>query len=288
MKKIIAFISILTLTATTVFSQKVTGQLKFDQGQTLSVSVRIKTSISRQAMGQAIDFMADGSASHLYKVTNATNDNTTLHHQVQQIGFNFDGMGQKRSFDSNNEKDMNGQFGKPVKEMLGKTYDMIIDPNGKVLIVLPEKTDTTKMDQRMAIITNMLKGVLEIVLPPQKGADSFFKVLPENEKGIGDTWNESKENKTGKINTVYTLSAITDSTIEVDFKETSVTVSKAEMMGSETATTMNNSTTGKYILDKATGILREKTYTTESNGSTEIMGTTLPITSRATTTITVK
>ena len=75
----------------------------------------------------------------------------------------------RQSFDSNVEKDMNGQFGKPIKEMLGKTYDMIIDPGGKVLMVQPEKHDKIQLDERLAIITNMLKDMLDVVNPPQKG-----------------------------------------------------------------------------------------------------------------------
>jgi hypothetical protein len=250
--------------------------------------MQLKTTISQQAMGQAIDFDLDGSTNHSYTVTNATDDNNTLHHQVRQIAFNFDGMGQKRSFDSNNEKDMNGQFGKPIKEMLGKTFDMIVDPTGKVLMVKPEKIDTTKMDDRMAIITNMLKDVLNVIQPPQKGNASFFKVLPENEVGKGDSWAETFQNASGKFNTTYTLSNITDSTLVINLSGTSVTVTKAEMMGNETVTTMNNKTTGTIIVDKATGIIREKKYTTESNGSTEVMGGTLPVTSKTTIVITVK
>lgn len=288
MKRSIVFISTLAFTMTTVWGQKVNGKLKFEQGQTIEIAMQLKTSIAQQAMGQAIDFDLDGSTNHLYKVTNATDDNNTLHHQVQQITFKFDGMGQKRSFDSNNEKDMNGQFGKPIKEMLDKTFDMIIDPTGKVLMVQPEKVENAKMDDRMAIITNMLKDVLDVVQPPQKGNASFFKVLPENEAGKGDSWNESAENQSGKSNTSYTVSDITDSTIVVDFTGNSVTVTKAEMMGNETITTMNNKTTGKIIINKTTGIIREKTTFTESNGSTEVMGSTLPVTSKTTVTITVK
>ena len=70
--------------------------------------------------------------------------------------------------------------------------------------------------------------------------------------------------------------------------ENSVTVTKAEMMGSETTTTMNNKSTGKIILDRVTGIMREKTINTESNGNTEASFGTLPVTSKTTTVITVK
>jgi hypothetical protein len=59
-------------------------------------------------------------------------------------------------------------------------------------------------------------------------------------------------------------------------------------MGMETSTKMNNAYTGKIIIDKATGIMREKTITTASNGSTEAMGGTMPVTSKTTVIITVK
>ena len=45
---------------------------------------------------------------------------------------------------------------------------------------------------------------------------------------------------------------------------------------------------GKIILDRATGIIKEKTISTESNGNTEAPFGTLPVTSKTTTVITVK
>ena len=74
----------------------------------------------------------------------------------------------------------------------------------------------------------------------------------------------------------------------MDFKGTAATVSKAMMMGRETVTTMNSTSSGKIILDKATGIIKEKIITTESNGNTEAMGGTVPVTAKTTITIHVK
>ncbi|MBK8310289.1 MAG: hypothetical protein IPL04_04665 [Chitinophagaceae bacterium] len=66
--------------------------------------MKTNSTISQQAMGQSIDFKVDASANHSYAATNATDDNTTLRHEVQKINFAFDGMGQKQKFDSDNEK----------------------------------------------------------------------------------------------------------------------------------------------------------------------------------------
>ncbi|MDZ4806754.1 MAG: DUF6263 family protein [Bacteroidota bacterium] len=288
MKKITACLFLLFSVSFVALSQKVNGKLKFEQGQTLEVSMKVKTTIAQQAMGQAIDFNVDATGDHSYKVTNTTEDNTTLNHKVQHITFTFDGMGQKRNFDSNVEKDMNGQFGKPIKDMLDKKYDIIIDPSGKVMMAMPEKVVLSEMDSRMAIITSMLKDVLDLVQPPQKGKPSFFKVLPDGEGGKGDAWTTSYQGSSGKVEAGYTIADINDSTIVVDFAENSTTISKAEMMGSETITKMNNKSTGKIILDRGTGIMREKTINTVSNGNTESSFGTMPVTSKTTTVITVK
>ena len=288
MKQIFASFFFLFFVISVSFAQKVTGKLKFEQGQTFEITLQSKTTISQQAMGQAIDFNVEGMGKHSYKVTNTTEDNTTLNHQVQHITFAFDGMGQKRKFDSKEDKDINGQYGKPIKDMLEKKYDIIIDPTGLVKMVMPEKIVLSETDSRMAIITSMLKDVLDLVQPPKKGGPSFFKVMPDGEGGKGDSWTTSYEAGGGKVEAGYTIADINDSTIVVDFIEKSVTVTKAEMMGSETTTMMNNKSTGKIILDRVTGIMREKTINTESNGNTEASFGTLPVTSKTTAVITVK
>jgi hypothetical protein len=287
MKKIIAFLPIILITITS-YSQTISGKLKFGQGQTLEVTLHVKSNIAQQAMSQAIDFDAEGSAIHLFKVTNAVADNTTLHHQVKHISFDFDGMGQKRSFDSGNQKDLDGSLGKPMKEILSKSYDMIIDPSGKVLLVKPEKTDNAKMEGPMMLIGNMLKDLLDVVQPPQKANASFFKVFPDNAVKKGDNWTESYENTSGKFNTIYTLSEITDSAYVINFTGNSATSSKSEMMGSEATTNMNNKTTGKIIVDKTSGIIRQKTSVTESTGTMELMKNTVPVNSKTTIEINVK
>ncbi|MEI9809035.1 MAG: DUF6263 family protein [Bacteroidota bacterium] len=285
MKKI-SFLALVALAGSFhSFSQKISGKLIFQQGQVFNISMEVKNKVSQEAMGNAIDFDLSGTTTHTYKVTNATADNTTLHHDVKRIVFKFDGMGQKRSFDSDNKKDLDGFFGTPVKDILSKNYDIIIDPSGKTLMAKPEKIELAKFDDRLAIVFNMLKDVTNIVYPPKKNESSFFKVLPDTAVAINDSWTEAGEDAGGSFKTIYTLSAITDSTIIVDLKGNSSSVTKAEVMGMPTTTTMNNSYTGKIILDKATSIIRQKTITAESNGSTEAMGGNLPVISKTTITI---
>ena len=106
---------------------------------------------------------------------------------MDRLTFVFDGMGTKMSFDSDNPKDMEGKMGKPIKEILEKKYDMIIDANGKVLLAQPEKFPLTGGEDRLRLVTDMLKDLTALVQPPKKGEGSFFRILPENEAVIGDS-----------------------------------------------------------------------------------------------------
>lgn len=77
-------------------AQKVFNKLTLQQGDTLDIVVELKQTVAQQAMGQAIDFNLSGIADHYYNITNSTSDNSTLHHAVQRLRFDFDGMGQKK------------------------------------------------------------------------------------------------------------------------------------------------------------------------------------------------
>lgn len=281
-------LSFILLLNFTFYGQRIQEKLQFEQGKTLAIQMDVKASVTQQAMGQAIDFTADGTALHSYTVTGISDSSTVLHHETKKITFNFDGMGQKRSFDSGNKKDMEGQFGEPIKNILNKNFDLTIDPHGKVLMTKPEKIEPVKTDERLAIVLNMLRDITDVAYPPEKGEGSFFNVLPDNETELGKSWSDSLQNETGKFISVYTLSGITDSTIIVDIKGNAAIVSKALMMGRETTTTLNSISTGKIILDKATRIVKEKMLTTESNGTMEALGGTTPVTSKTTIVIHVK
>ena len=278
MKKIYLFA--LLLLSGAVSAQKVNGRIRFEPGQLVKISMQVKTTISQQAMGQSMDFTVEATGDHHYKVTNAAEENTTLSHKVDRIRFNFDGMGQKRGFDSDVEKDLNGQIGEPVKEILNKKYDMIVDSTGNTLMTIPAKIALEGNDNRMAMLQNMMKDVFDLVQPPAPGKPSFFKLLPAEPVGLGDGWTESGASEGGTFQSAYSVKAITDTTILLDFASKSTSVTKAEMMGSVTTTSMNHDTKGTILVDRKTGLLREKNTETSSTGTSEGPFGNIPLSSK--------
>lgn len=269
-------------------AQTIPGILKFEEGKVFTIQMEIKTTIAQQAGEKAIDFNVEGTAAHSFKVLSTSGNMTTLQHKANALQFNFDGMGQHRSFDSRLEKDMAGPFGGTVKDILSRTYTMVVDQTGKVISIDPEKTGPLAIDDRFSIVFSMLKDVTDVAYPPKKGDASFFKVLPDKEISNGEHWIETGQRENGKYSSEYQVTGVSDSTISVDLKGTGNSNTRATMMGRETSTTMNSSNSGRIIIDKTTGIIREKRITTEANGITEAMGGTLPVSSRTTIIIQVK
>lgn len=267
------------------YGQTVQGDLRFESGRTLNVSMKVKSTVTQQAMNNAISFAADGAALFCYKVRKTDSSGTFLQYEGKKIKFNFNGMGQSHSFDSENSADLSGQFGEPIKKILAKKFDMIIDQNGTVVAINTESEAPIIADDRQAIVLNMIKDISGVIYPPQKGQGSFFKILPNNEVKVGETWADSSKNINGYDSNQYTLASVNDSTIVVEFKSQAFSISKAILMGNETTTTLKSNSTGKIILDKLSKILLEKITVTESGGSMEAMGITTPITSRTTVSI---
>lgn len=263
-------------------SQGINGNLKFQQGDTLQIRMDVNHTLSQEAMGQVIDLKLGASAFHDYVVAKTNPDSSTLKHKVRRIQFNFEGMGQKYPFDSDSKSDMKGPFGPSMDDMLKRSFDMVIAPSGKVLQVRTEKIGPIENDDRLKTVTNMLNEVLAIIQPPQKGSGSFFQVLPDRPIGAGQSWEDSIIDQTGKYYNKYTLTEITDSTIVVDVSGKSLTFSRMEpMAGREIITTMNCNTNGKIILDKKTGLVRQKTFESISTGTAKGMGTETPLHSKS-------
>lgn len=260
--------------------QKIAGKIKLETGQQLNATVQMTTKVSQDMQGQSVEFNTSDMAYHTYKVTNATDDNITLHHQIDRITFSFDGMGQKKNFDSDKPSDMKGMFGKPIADVLGKSYDAIVSPGGKVMMTQPEKIELAETDERLQVVMRMLQDVLNVAQPPKKGG-RMLTILPDHEVGIGDSWIDTTQITDGYTINKYTLAAISDTAYQVTINGTASTSSSSEIMGMPATSNLNSTLTGMLLIDRASGIMKDKKVDVQTTGAMEIMGNQMPINSKS-------
>jgi len=181
---------------------------------------------------------------------------------------------------------MKGDGGKTMEKALKNKYSMTVDAGGKITAVKaddnnPNKTPT-KPDADM--MSNALAQFAAGFDLPKTGDTSEFMILPAKELAKGESWT----NALGNAKTVYTLADVTDADIIINYTEEASTSRTQEAMGQEIKMSSKDKTTGKIILDKKSGLLKEKTATTNSEGNMEMAGQSMPMNTKTTKTVTVK
>ena len=268
-------------------AQKVAGKIVFQPGQVLTVNMKSSTTNLVSAMGQELEMKTEVIADHQFKVTNTTDENHTLSHEINRVRFNSDGMGNTMSFDSQSEKDLNGQLGAPVKDLLSKKYNLVIDASGNTLMAMNEGASTGKAGAEAGMLAQFVSGLTELTQAPKQGEASFFKVLPATEVGVGDAWTNTIDRNGTKIEEAYSIAEINENIITLNYLSNSNSTTVQENMGMEVTITMKNKSEGKIKVDRKSGILKEKIITTTATGTVASGYGDFPINSTSTSVITI-
>mgnify|MGYP003286390359 CR=1 FL=1 len=284
MKKV--FLPLLLVASIAVQAQKVSNKIGFQKGQKLEVTTQVASVATQEMMGQTMDVNVAATLNHSYDVEDVTGGNAVIEHKVKRLQLSFDGMGQSQKFDSENEADMKGDMGKAAEKSIKNKYTMTVAPDGKVVSVKADDNNPNTPgggDDMMGQMLSQLSLGLDM---PKAGDPTPFKILPAQEVAKGSTWTDSLTNGEKGFNK-YTVTDVTANEVLLDLVGQSASVKKQEMQGMELTITMNTKNTGKVVLDKKTGIMKQRTTTSEGSGIVEVAGQSVPITNKITVTTTV-
>lgn len=286
MKKIISLA--LVFAAVTGFAQKVNNKLSFQKGQKLEVVYETSKNSSVELMGQAMETKVNSTLTELLDVEDVHDQGTTLEHKIKNLKFTLNTPMQNESFDS--EKDAGkGEVGKLLEKSLKNKYTMTLDPTGKVISVKGDDDNRNDTSQNIADMAGLLSAQLGLNLAlPKAGEASSFKILPEREVGVGDTWTDSSSTEGQTRKTNYSVKSITGTEILLDYTEQLNINTQQQIMGVDANIVTNDKTTGTIVLDKATGLMKQKTSATEEEGTIEAQGQKIPIKGKTNVTVTVR
>ena len=275
------FLPFLLLTVLASSAQKVSSKIALQKGQKIEVVTNMNAT-TEMMMGASSNSSV---STELYEVKDATNGTATLERSMKKLKMNLSVMGQEKSIDSDNPEDLKGMLGEPIKELLNTKNEFTIDGGGKIVSVKgadkKKKSDNGMMGMFMQQM-NLGAGI------PLEGKPSFFKVLPDYEVGKGDTWSDTMAVEGNVMNTSYKVKDITESEIIVDYISDGRIDTKQDMMGMSVAVKGNVKTNGAITLDRATGLLKQKTVTNITETASNLNGQEMNINSKSTSVITVK
>ena len=262
MKKLI--LPFFLFAAVGVSAQKVAGKLSFQNGQKLEVVTTLNTT-TEMMMGESAN---NSVSTEVYEVKGVSDGGTTLERSMKRLKLNISLMGQEKSVDSDNPEDLKGMLGDPVKDILNTKDEFTIDANGKVVAV---KAEEKKKKADNGMMGMFLQG-MDVSGGVAKGGSSFFKVLPDYEVGKGDSWKDSAAAGGTSTLTTYTVKDITDAEVLLDFTSDGTIDTKQDMMGMSVSVKGTIKSNGTVVLDKATGLLKQREVSTITESAANLNG----------------
>lgn len=275
MKK--AFLLFSLFAATVSYAQKASNKITFTKGKKLEVV----TTTNIQAQSMMGPTSGNVTVAEVYAVNEVTPSGTTLVKAPKGIKIAFTSGSQEIKMDSDNPNDLNGPLGGPIKEIMSQKPEFTINAAGKVIAVKKDnkKGETSPEAGMMAM---MMPGMNLAASIPQEGKPSLFQVLPDREVSVGDSWTDSVSMEGNKSITVYKVKNITDKEIILDFEGTGITATSQSVMGQTIDVNGTSKGTGTVIIDKSTGIMKQKTVTSTTETAMNFAGRDITSTAKTT------
>ena len=265
-------------------AQTATGKLLLNKGQKIQIDNSIKSVINQEMMGQKMEIVIDANLVHKLEVKDKKDKSYLLSSTLTKLSTNGTAMGQEMKFDSDKKEDLETETGKALKDQLNVSKDVELDESATVIkgIKNVEKTPAAG-GQLMDMVNNVTGGAGD----DSNGANAAFDVIPAGKK-TGDNWSDSTITDDIKTYRNYTIKEIKGNIATVVLTGTQSTKKKVEQQGMEINVSMEAKLSGEGLVDMSTGLLQQRTTVMDGTGSAEVMGQSIPVTTKVTTVTTVK
>ncbi len=283
-KTIFLFLAAVCINTLEVSAQKTTGKFSLEKAQKLQLENVLKSVTGMDMMGQSMEMTADINMLHNIEVKSKNDTSFFVNSTLTKMKSNASVMGQTMSFDSEKKEDLESESGKAMKNLLNVTQEMELDKNAKVINI---KKDTAAALPAAGGMMDMMKNMLGGMSDLSNGASDAFQVLPAGKKA-GDKWSDSLIADGVKIYRDFVLKEINGNDATVSFSGNQLTNKKVEQQGMEVTVSMDAKLSGESVVDISTGIIKQKTLNMDGTGTAEMMGQNIPMTTKVTSTTTVK
>jgi Family of unknown function (DUF6263) len=259
-------IGLLSLCFATMYASA--QNIKVEAGKVIKVTSSTNTSGESPAGGESKNVVITTSSIKIGTADDKSYKATTSITRMQMDG---EMMGQAIKFDSDKKEDMDSQIGQMLGGTVNKTTEVSIDKTtGKL-------TETKKSEESgmggMPGSGNTLGGI--------------FLAIGETKK-VGDKWNETTEDDGLKTIKNYELQSIKENIATVMYSSTTKGTTTKETNGMSMEMTMDKKENGTILVDLKTGVVKEMNNTSETTGSMEVMGQSIPLNNKSTTKVTVE
>jgi hypothetical protein len=174
-----------------------------------------------------------------------------------------------------------------LEKSIKNKYSMSVDPTGIIVSVKADDDNPNTEAKSEDMMANMMGQFAEGLQIPKSGDVISLKVATSGDFAKGKSWTDSLSGEEKGV-VKYTVANVTSSEVLIDYISEGTTKKKQEVgAGMEMDVNLKNKTTGTIILDKKSGLLKQRTVESEGEGTMEVMGQSIPMKSKISGTITV-
>ncbi len=260
------------LVFTTLVGQAQTVNLS--KGQLITITITSTQDMEMTGM----QIKNNSNSTSLLQVNDAGKDNFTASYKLNKLNLNMEMMGQQQSFDSEKPEDKDSEIGKSFAGKIGKAVPVLINRNTGEVIVKDPEADTTSA----AAQENPLEGIMESfgAAGDDATAGTAFFVIPKDKKN-GDSWTDSSSNNKMKEVKTYTLKSIEAGIATVQLFSTMQGSSSMETQGMQMDMSLSAKTEGEILVDPKTSLVKKRSSVMDLTGTLDMMGQSVPISSKA-------
>ncbi len=266
-----------------VFAQN-EGNIMLKKGEKFIVENKINVLSKQDLMGQSMESNADMSTLYNIEVINSKDSGYSLNNTFSKMKASMSAMGQDMNFDTEKKEDMNGDLAGKLKDVINNPQVVMMDRSGKIFA--KKKTDTAK-GAKPDVMLMMMQQFVGDPAEGGYGASLAFINIPKK-SAVGYTWTDSSTVEGIKKSTTYRITQIKGTEATISITGILNTDIKTEMQGMELTTKTTGTLKGNEVTDISTGIVKEKNTTLESSGTIQVMGQEIPMTTKVSSSTTVK
>lgn len=255
------------------------SQLNLNKGQKFHIDNTAKTLTTMELMGQSMEITSDATLVREVEVKDKAASSYRISSTITKMKTTGSAMGQEMAYDSEKKEDGESEIGKVMSKQINVPKEGDLDFTGRVTNVT--KDEEGGSNPMSAMMGGMGGGASAM------GTSDVFQLVPGDKKA-GDSWSDSTAIDGVKTVTTYTIKEMKGNEATISFTGTQATNKTVENQGTEVNVTMDAKVTGETIVDITTGIVKQKTTTIDGTGSADAMGQAIPMTTKITTTSTVK
>ncbi len=283
MKKFTLIVTIALASTAASFAQS--GAISLNKGQKFSIENNVSAVSNQELMGQSMESKADFSTINTIEIKEVKDNNINITNNMLHMKATMSAMGQEMGFDSDKKEDLEStDKGIDLKSIINHPKDVTVDNTGKIISPKAEEPKIDPSDMSGRMMKQLLGGNLN---DGGFGLNFIFLTLPKN-VAVGYSWVDSSFQGGIKKFTTYTVKEVKGSDAIVTITGTMETDTQTEMQGMEVSTKTKGNLKGEETVDANSGVLKTRNTTLETSGTVSAQGMDIPMTSKITTTVSVK